>query len=208
MRYGARRCGRREGATRLNGRLSIAAIAAAVFAHGAWAVEGERAESALRSDVVVRALTLIDTPYRRGGSTPAGGFDCSGLVRYVYDAVAARQLPRRSEDMGKVGEPITRSQLAPGDLVFFNTLARAYSHVAIYIGDGRFLHAPAHGGRVRIEALDDRYWQARFDGARRILEASDRGAVQPSLATRPSHVFIFERRGSHKALISKAVPGK
>ena len=76
--------------------------------------------------------------------------------------------------MGKVGESISRSQLEPGDLVFFNTLARAYSHVAIYIGEGRFLHAPARGGRVRIEALDDRYWRARFDGARRFIDADVR----------------------------------
>jgi hypothetical protein len=76
--------------------------------------------------------------------------------------------------MGKLGETITRSQLEPGDLVFFNTLARAYSHVAIYIGDGRFLHAPARGGRVRIEALDDRYWRARFNGARRLIDADAR----------------------------------
>ncbi len=83
-------------------------------------------------------------------------------------------MPRRSEEMGKLGETITRSQLEPGDLVFFNTLSRAYSHVAIYIGDGRFLHAPARGGRVRIEALDDRYWRARFNGARRLIDADAR----------------------------------
>jgi hypothetical protein len=76
--------------------------------------------------------------------------------------------------MGKLGETITRSQLEPGDLVFFNTLARAYSHVAIYIGDGRFLHAPARGGRVRIEALDERYGRARFNGARRLIDADVR----------------------------------
>ena len=133
----------------------------------------ERALPDVRSDVVVRALTLINTPYRYGGSTPDGGFDCSGLVRYVYNAVTTHQLPRRSEDIGKIGAPINRSQLEPGDLVFFNTLARAYSHVAIYIGDGRFLHAPARGGKVRIEALDDRYWAARFDGARRVLGDAD-----------------------------------
>lgn len=132
-------------------------------------MESER-EANVRSDIVVRALTLIDTPYRYGGSTPEG-FDCSGLVRYVYQAVAGRQLPRRSEDMGKFGESISRSQLEPGDLVFFNTLARAYSHVAIYIGEGRFLHAPTRGGRVRIEGLDDRYWRGRFDGARRLIDA-------------------------------------
>lgn len=145
-----------------------------MFAHGADAADVERDVGSLRSDIVVRALTLIDTPYRYGGSTPASGFDCSGLVRYVLQSVGAPQLPRRSEDIGKLGEPITRSQLEPGDLVFFNTLARAYSHVAIYIGEGRFLHAPARGGRVRIEGLDDRYWRARFDGARRFIDADAR----------------------------------
>lgn len=148
--------------------LLILGIAAVLFARNASAAEGEREDLSVRSDIVVRALTLINTPYRYGGSTPEG-FDCSGLVRYVYYAVGAQQLPRRSEDIGKTGAPIGRSQLEPGDLVFFNTLARAYSHVAIYIGDGRFLHAPARGGKVRIEALDDRYWAARFDGARRVL---------------------------------------
>ncbi len=133
----------------------------------------------IRSDIVVRALTLIDTPYRYGGSTPEGGFDCSGLVRYVYGAVGAGQLPRRTEDIGKAGEPISRSQLEPGDLVFFNTLSRAYSHVAIYIGDGRFLHAPARGGKVRIEGLDDRYWRARFDGARKLIDAPSSRASTP-----------------------------
>lgn len=147
-------------------------IATASFCHNAASVESERGAS-VRSDIVVRALTLIDTPYRYGGSTP-DGFDCSGLVRYVYQAVAGRQLPRRSEDIGKFGESISRAQLEPGDLVFFNTLARAYSHVAIYIGEGRFLHAPARGGRVRIEGLDDRYWRARFDGARRLIDSDAR----------------------------------
>ncbi len=151
-------------------------VAAALFAHDAAGVDSGREDASVRSDIVVRALTLIDTPYRYGGSNPQGGFDCSGLVRYVYTAVGARPLPRRSEDIEKLGEPVTRSQLEPGDLVFFNTLARAYSHVAIYIGEGRFLHAPARGGRVRIEALDDRYWRARFDGARRFV-----GADAPTL---------------------------
>jgi cell wall-associated NlpC family hydrolase len=158
--------------------LSALGVAAAVFAHVAAAAE--RGDAGLRSDIVVRALTLIDTPYRHGGSSPTAGFDCSGLVQFVFASVGARQLPRRTEDIGKVGEPITRSQLEPGDLVFFNTLSRAYSHVAIYIGDGRFLHAPARGGRVRIEALDDRYWRARFDGARRLFH-SDARTLQADL---------------------------
>ena len=151
--------------------VALGVLCAALDAGAALAIE--RPDPAVRSDIVVRALALIDTPYRYGGSTPATGFDCSGLVRYVYNAVAVRDLPRRSEDIGKIGEPISRSQLEPGDLVFFNTLRRAYSHVAIYIGDGRFLHAPARGGRVRVEALDDRYWQTRFNGARRVINARD-----------------------------------
>ena len=157
----------------MSNRRIVVGIAAALLVHNAVAAR-EHDASSVRSDIVVRALTLIDTPYRYGGSTPAGGFDCSGLVRYVYQTVAGRSLPRRSEEMIKLGETINRSQLEPGDLVFFNTLARAYSHVAIYIGDGRFLHAPARGGRVRIEALDDRYWRARFNGARRLIDADAR----------------------------------
>jgi cell wall-associated NlpC family hydrolase len=173
-------------------------IAAILFAHAAAASDGERDGGSVRSDIVVRALTLIDTPYRHGGSTPQTGFDCSGLVRYVYNAVAARQLPRRSEDIGKLGESISRAQLEPGDLVFFNTLARAYSHVAIYIGEGRFLHAPARGGRVRIEALDDRYWRVRFDGARRLIDVDVRtlrAANEPAVFPMWSPRFPIEEGG-------------
>jgi len=146
-------------------------ISAGLLVSSGYAGAVDNGDERLRSDIVVRALAQIDIPYRYGGSTPAVGFDCSGLVRYVYGTVAGRELPRRSEEMVKLGDSISRSQLEPGDLVFFNTLARAYSHVAIYIGDGRFLHAPARGGKVRIEALDDRYWTSRFNGARRLLAA-------------------------------------
>lgn len=172
--------------------IALLCVVALVVGNRAVALESD---AVVRSDIVVRALTLIDTPYRYGGSTPASGFDCSGLVRYVYDSVAGRQLPRRSEDIGKVGASIERSQLEPGDLVFFNTLSRAYSHVAIYIGDGRFLHAPTRGGRVRIEGLDDRYWRARFDGARRILDPDP-------AALRAANETVFT-----KARSSPAFPG-
>ena len=185
----------------MNHALAALSIAAAVLARGADAVEVERNDRSLslRSDIVVRALTLIDTPYRYGGSTPASGFDCSGLVRFVFQSVGAPSLPRRSEDIGQLGEPITRSQLEPGDLVFFNTLARSYSHVAIYIGEGRFLHAPARGGRVRIEGMDDRYWQARFDGARRFIDANTRTlrAAGPSspVSARSSPLYPTDEHG-------------
>ena len=141
------------------------ALAAVVFDAAAQPPGGPR------SEIVVQAMALLDVPYRYGGSTPAG-FDCSGLVRYVFKAVTGRELPRRTEDMSRVGRSLRRSELLPGDLVYFNTFSSAYSHVAIYIGDGRFLHAPARGGRVRIEGLDDRYWKSRYDGARRLIDDS------------------------------------
>jgi cell wall-associated NlpC family hydrolase len=140
----------------------------------------EDAHSA-RSDVVVQALSLLGTPYRFGGSSPEAGFDCSGLVRHVFAAVRSQELPRRAEEISGVGHPVPRAELQPGDLVFFNTLRRAFSHVAIYIGEGRFVHAPARNGRVRIEAIDDRYWAARFNGARRVMEP-----LPDHLADRPS----------------------
>jgi len=118
------------------------------------------------ADVVVSALALLGSPYRYGGRTPAG-FDCSGFVGYVYGETLGLTLPRRSEDIGRVGAELPRDALLPGDLVFFNTLGRRYSHVGIFIGDGRFVHAPARGGRVRVERLTDPYWTARYNGARR-----------------------------------------
>jgi cell wall-associated NlpC family hydrolase len=145
------------------------ALAGALMAAGLAAFAGEPGGGVPHSAVVLQALALIDAPYRYGGSSPSG-FDCSGLIRYVFKAAAGLELPRRTEDMSRVGQPIESSELQPGDLVFFNTFRRAYSHVAIYVGDGRFLHAPARGGRVRIEALRDRYWKSRYDGARRLLD--------------------------------------
>lgn len=144
---------------------AIGALALAIVVLGAAAQPG----GGSRAEVVVQAMALLDVPYRYGGSTPAG-FDCSGLVRYVFKAVIGRELPRRTEEMSRVGRPLHRSELLPGDLVYFNTFNSAYSHVAIYVGEGRFLHAPARGGRVRIEALDDRYWKSRYDGARRLID--------------------------------------
>jgi cell wall-associated NlpC family hydrolase len=144
----------------------------------------ERAAGA-RSDIVLQALSLLGTPYRYGGASPETGFDCSGLVRHVFTSVLNHDLPRRSEEISGLGEPVARADLQPGDLVFFNTLRRAFSHVAIYIGEGRFIHAPARNGRVRIEGLDDRYWATRFNGARRLVDAGAPGALaEPSSAGR------------------------
>lgn len=155
------------------------------------------------SDIVVQALSLLGTPYRYGGASPESGFDCSGLVRHVFASVLNRDLPRRSEEISGFGEPVTRAELQPGDLVFFNTLRRAFSHVAIYIGEGRFIHAPARNGRVRIEGLDDRYWATRFNGARRLVEGTrppgalvERAPIGLAPSTAPAAAttdFTFDR---------------
>jgi hypothetical protein len=145
--------------------------------------------STARADVVLQAVSLLGTPYRFGGASPEAGFDCSGLVRHVFASVLNANLPRRSEEISAVGQPVARGELQPGDLVFFDTLRRAFSHVAIYIGEGRFIHAPAKSGRVRIEGLDDRYWATRFNGARRVIEPQ--GSV-----TMPDPSAAVDRSGS------------
>jgi cell wall-associated NlpC family hydrolase len=116
-------------------------------------------------------LTYLGVPYRRGGDHPDQGFDCSGLVRHVVDKVLNLELPRRAEEMSRLGRRIERSELRPGDLVFFNTLRRPFSHVGIYLGDGRFVHAPSSGGVVRIERMDLPYWRSRYNGIRRLDSA-------------------------------------
>lgn len=128
-------------------------------------------QTALAADVVLTALSHLGVPYRFGGSDPRRGFDCSGLVRHVFQQAAALDMPRSAEDMAGLGLRLDRAELAPGDLVFFNTRGRAYSHVGIYVGEGRFVHAPARRGQVRVEAMESGYWRARFNGARRLLTA-------------------------------------
>ena len=118
--------------------------------------------------VAIEAMSLIGIHYRRGGSTPEHGLDCSGLVRYVFRQSQGAELPRTSAEMSKLGEQVQPKDLQPGDLVFFNTLKQAFSHVGIYLGNNQFIHAPSAGGAVRIESLNLSYWKARFNGARRI----------------------------------------
>jgi cell wall-associated NlpC family hydrolase len=120
------------------------------------------------AELAMRAMGVIGTEYHYGGTAPETGFDCSGLVRYLFSDLFGAELPRTSEEISRLGNAIDPGSLQPGDLVFFNTLKRAFSHVGIYIGDSKFIHAPARGGRVRIENMTGRYWQQRFDGARRI----------------------------------------
>ena len=121
------------------------------------------------AEVVMQALANVGKPYRWGGSDPAEGFDCSGLVAHVYDDALGMKLPRTSRAMSQRGSRVARSELAAGDLVFFNTSRRAFSHVGIYIGQGRFVHAPSSGSMVRVERLSNRYWSNRFNGARRLV---------------------------------------
>ncbi len=119
-------------------------------------------------DVVVSALNMIGVRYRWGGNSPDSGLDCSGFVRYVFQDTLGMSLPRRAEEMSRVGEKVSMSNLKPGDLVFFNTMRRTFSHVGIYIGDNKFVHSPSTGSTVRVDDLDNGYWEKRFTGARRI----------------------------------------
>ncbi|MBA3033242.1 MAG: C40 family peptidase [Gammaproteobacteria bacterium] len=115
-----------------------------------------------------QALELMGIRYKRGGNSPETGFDCSGFVRHVFNQSLGLSLPRSALAISQAAERIDKQELQPGDLVFFNTMRRAFSHVGIYLGEGQFVHAPRAGGRVRIENMGDRYWKRRFDGARRI----------------------------------------
>ena len=118
--------------------------------------------------MVEQAMGLLGVPYRRGGNNESTGFDCSGFVRHLYEKSVGQILPRRAVDQARATEVIDREELKPGDLVFFNTMRRAFSHVGIYVGDGKFIHAPRAGKTVNVEDMRSAYWQKRFNGARRV----------------------------------------
>ena len=119
--------------------------------------------------VLMRAISLVGTPYHYGGNTPDGGFDCSGLVNYVYRDMLDLRLPRTSRELATLQGPrIAPAQLASGDLVFFGKSGQV-SHVGIYVGEGRFVHAPNSGGTVRLDRLDGSWWRDHYSGARRLL---------------------------------------
>jgi cell wall-associated NlpC family hydrolase len=122
-----------------------------------------------RSDVVTVAMSQVGIPYLWGGGSPVIGFDCSGFVAYVFREALHLDLPRVSYDQARTSQPIDDGDLRAADLVFFNTLRREFSHVGIYVGRQRFVHAPATGAFVRIERLGGEYWRARYNGARRVL---------------------------------------
>jgi cell wall-associated NlpC family hydrolase len=126
------------------------------------------------SDMVLSAMNFLGVPYRLGGNTAEQGFDCSGFTRYVFENSLGLVLPRRADQQAQNAGllKIRREELKPGDLVFFNTMRRAFSHVGIYIGEGRFIHAPRTGAEVRIEDMRQAYWSKRFNGARRAESAA------------------------------------
>jgi cell wall-associated NlpC family hydrolase len=121
-----------------------------------------------RERPLVHALQAVGVHYRYGGRSPETGFDCSGLIAHIFERAWGLLLPPRTEELSKVGKAVKLKELEPGDLVFYNTRNRPYSHVGIYLGDGRFLHAPRPGAKVRVESVGTGYWRARFNGARRL----------------------------------------
>ncbi len=123
-----------------------------------------------RNDVALYAMGLLDTRYSRGGRGPATGFDCSGLVSHVFREAIGLRVQGSSADLGKKARPVASDQLLPGDLVFFNTLGARHSHVGVYVGDGRFVHASNPRTGVRIDQLSNRYYAQRFEGAGTLLD--------------------------------------
>lgn len=122
------------------------------------------------NEVALYALGLVGIDYRFGGKNPEAGLDCSGMVSYIYGQVAGLKVQGSAAEIARNGRPIERAALRPGDLVFFNTRNRAYSHVGIYLGDARFVHAPSTNGKVRIDHLNDRYYAQRYEAARTFFD--------------------------------------
>ena len=123
------------------------------------------------SDLVTNAMGFLGVPYKRGGNSAETGFDCSGFVRAMYEQTVGLLLPRRAAQQAAATQVIDKKELQPGDLVFFNTMRRNFSHVGIYVGDGKFIHSPRSGSEVRVEDMGIAYWARRFNGARRVAPA-------------------------------------
>ncbi len=126
------------------------------------------------SELVMQAMGLIGVPYKYGGSQPETGMDCSGFVSYVFHQALNVNLPHNANAISRMGNTIKENELRPGDLVFFNTMRRAFSHVGIYIGNNQFIHAPStSSGAIQISDLRDTYWARRFEGARRLAATNE-----------------------------------
>jgi len=124
------------------------------------------------SELVISAMGFLGVPYKRGGNSAETGFDCSGFVRAMYQQTIGLILPRTANQQAAATVEIDKNDLQPGDLVFFNTLRRTFSHVGIYVGDNKFIHSPRPGAEVRVEDMNIGYWRSRFNGARRVETAS------------------------------------
>ncbi|HEV6967990.1 C40 family peptidase, partial [Roseateles sp.] len=133
------------------------------------------------SDLVLSAMNFLGVRYTRGGNSVENGFDCSGFTRHIFEMSVGLILPRRADEQAKLSSllPIRKDELKPGDLVFFNTMRATFSHVGIYVGEGKFIHAPRTGSAVRVEDMRDSYWAKRFTGARRadLKAAAENGTV-------------------------------
>lgn len=137
------------------------------------------------SELVMSAMNFLGVPYRRGGNSADSGFDCSGFTRHIFENSLGLVLPRRADEQATTAGlmAIHRSELKPGDLVFFNTMKRTFSHVGIYVGDDKFIHAPRAGAEVRIEDMRESYWARRFTGARRAdLTAATAATLAPTVS--------------------------
>jgi cell wall-associated NlpC family hydrolase len=137
------------------------------------------------SELVVTAMGFLGVPYRRGGNSAETGFDCSGFVRAIYEQTLGLVLPRLAAEQAAATQAIDKQDLQPGDLVFFNTMRRAFSHVGIYVGEGKFIHSPKPGAQVRVEDMNGNYWQRRFDGARRVLVVQQQAGSVPARPAAP-----------------------
>lgn len=127
-------------------------------------------------EVLINALSLTGIKYKYGGKSPETGFDCSGFVRYVFSQATNLTLPPTARAIAQIGKTVKKQELQPGDLVFFNTMKSAFSHVGIYMGDNKFIHAPSSGEAVRVESMNNGYWASRFNGAQRLDREIEKSA--------------------------------
>jgi cell wall-associated NlpC family hydrolase len=152
------------------------------------------ADSDFAQGIMLQALSLIGVTYRWGGNSPETGLDCSGFIRYVFQQSMNIALPHNAFAISRLGEDVERDELKPGDLVFFNTLGRRFSHVGIYLGDDRFIHSPSTGSKIQIVSLNDAYWLKHYNGAKRVTQASV-AERQPILAQLMAQERSTEPRG-------------
>jgi len=174
------------------------AAAASAAAAVPGTIAGKIREQA--SDMVLTAMNFLGVKYRRGGNDADVGFDCSGFTRHVFEMSAGLVLPRRVDEQAKAPGlvPVKRDELQPGDLVFFNTLKRTFSHVGIYVGDGKFIHSPRPGGEVRVEDMGFAYWKKRFTGARRAELPDTTAAAATTDAAPPAAPAAHPSRPSRR----------